>query len=105
MPPASVVTLTAGDVVPGDGVIVEGDARLDEGVLTGTEEPLAKAKGSAIYAASRVIEGSVRIKINALGKGNGRGAIGPLAMKALMSEISPSRSLTNRRKGPCCRSC
>ena len=33
--PSSVVTLTAGDIVPGDGIIVSGAAQIDEHLLTG----------------------------------------------------------------------
>ncbi len=64
---SSVVTLNAGDVVPGDGLIVEGNARLDESILTGTPDPVDKADGKPIYAATRIVEGSVRIRIDELG--------------------------------------
>ena len=73
---ASVVTLNSGDIVPGDGVIVEGDAQLDEAVLTGAAAPVAKSNGHEIYAATRIVEGSVRIKINALAHNT---AVGRLA--------------------------
>ena len=64
---SSVVTLNAGDVVPGDGLIVEGTAKLDEAILTGTTDPVDKTSGKPIYAATRVVEGSVRIRIDELG--------------------------------------
>jgi hypothetical protein len=73
--PTSVVTLTAGDIVPGDGHITEGDAQIDEGVLTGTPLAVEKKRGSAIYAASRIVEGSVRFKIDRLGEDTAVGHI------------------------------
>jgi P-type Cu2+ transporter len=64
---SSVVALTAGDIVPGDGVILSGAARINERLLTGASRNVSKIEGSPIYAASRVDNGEVRIKINSLG--------------------------------------
>lgn len=65
---SSVITLTAGDIVPGDGVVVEGEARIDERLLTGIRRPVAKTEGSAVYAATRILDGSVRMEIKAQGE-------------------------------------
>jgi E1-E2 ATPase len=64
---SSVVALTAGDIVPGDGVVLSGTARIDERLLTGASRHVPKFEGSPIYAASRIENGAVRIKINSLG--------------------------------------
>jgi hypothetical protein len=64
---SSVVALTAGDIVPGDGVILSGAARTNERLLTGASGNVPKIEGSPIYAASRIEDGAVRIKINSLG--------------------------------------
>jgi hypothetical protein len=64
---SSVVALTAGDIVPGDGMILSGAARIDERLLTGASRNVSKIEGSPIYAASRIDNGAVRIKINSLG--------------------------------------
>jgi hypothetical protein len=65
--PSTLITLTAGDIVPGDGTIVSGAAQIDERLLTGSSGGVQKMKGSPIYAASRLLEGTVRIKIRELG--------------------------------------
>jgi hypothetical protein len=65
--PSTLVTLTAGDIVPGDGVIVSGTAQIDERLLTGSSNSVPKIKGNPIYAASRLLDGTVRIKIKSLG--------------------------------------
>ena len=58
--PSSVVTLTAGDIVPGDGQIVDGTARVSEQLLHGSPLDLSKAEGDSLYATSRIVDGAVR---------------------------------------------
>ncbi len=65
--PANVVTLTAGDVIPGDGKILEGVAQVDERLLTGAAAVVARQRGESVYAATRIVDGSVKMKIDALG--------------------------------------
>jgi hypothetical protein len=73
--PSSVVTLTAGDIVPGDGIIVSGAAQINEEILTGDLADISKIEGCAIYATSRIVDGAVRIKINSLGAETAAGRI------------------------------
>lgn len=72
----NIITVNAGDIVPGDGIIEDGDASVDERLLTGALAYVPKSKGDPIYAATRIAEGSVRIKILATGS---RTAAGRLA--------------------------
>ena len=72
---ANIITLNPGDIVPGDGQVVGGSGRLDERLLTGEENPVSKQDGSEIYAASRLLEGSLRIKINSLGEDTAAGRL------------------------------
>jgi E1-E2 ATPase len=73
--PSSVVTLTAGDIVPGDGIIVSGAAQINERFLTGTSGDVSKIEGDPIYATSHIVDGTVRIKVNALGDDTAAGRI------------------------------
>ena len=41
-----------GDVIPVDGVVIEGETTVDESALTGAAAPVAKHKGSTVYAAT-----------------------------------------------------
>ena len=41
-----------GDVMPVDGVVIEGETTVDESALTGAATPVAKHKGSTVYAAT-----------------------------------------------------
>jgi hypothetical protein len=86
--PSSVVTLTAGDIVPGDGIIVSGAAQIDEHLLTGTLGDVSRIGGNRIYAASRVVDGSVRIKIESLGSDTAAGRIAHWQREALRRQDS-----------------
>lgn len=41
-----------GDVMPVDGVVIEGETTVDESALTGAAAPVDKHKGSTVYAAT-----------------------------------------------------
>jgi E1-E2 ATPase len=90
--PSSVVTLTAGDMVPGDGTIVSGAAHIDEQLLTGTSAEVSKSEGNRIYAASRIVEGAVRIKIDTLGADTAAGRIANWHREALRRQDSEHRA-------------
>jgi hypothetical protein len=90
--PSSVVTLTAGDIVPGDGVIVSGAAQIDERLLTGTLGDVSKIEGHPIYAATRIVEGAVQIKIDSLGTDTAAGRIALWHREALRRQDAEHRA-------------
>ena len=60
--------LTTGDRVPVDGVITQGEAWLDEAMLTGEALPQQKNSGEKIHAGTVVQDGSVLFSASAVGK-------------------------------------
>jgi hypothetical protein len=90
--PSSVITLTAGDIVPGDGIIVSGAARISEQLLNGRSGDVSKLEGNSIYAASRIVDGAVRIKINSLGANTAAGRIALWHREALRRQDSEHRA-------------
>jgi hypothetical protein len=90
--PASVVTLTGGDIVPGDGIIVSGAAQISEQLLNGRSGEVSKIEGDSIYAASRVVDGAVRIRINSLGADTAAGRIALWHREALRRQDSEHRA-------------
>ncbi len=60
-----VVLVKAGETIPIDGVIIEGQSSFDESMLTGEFEPVTKQMGHTVYAGSLNQEGSVTIKVSA----------------------------------------
>jgi K+-transporting ATPase ATPase B chain len=61
-----VVVCEAGDIVPGDGEIVEGVASVDESVITGESAPVIRESGgdrSAVTGGTRVLSDWIRVRI------------------------------------------
>ncbi|MEZ0369854.1 MAG: HAD-IC family P-type ATPase, partial [Candidatus Sericytochromatia bacterium] len=64
--PGDLVVCEAGDVIPGDGDIVEGIASVDESAITGESAPVVRESGgdrSAVTGGTRVISDRIVIKI------------------------------------------
>jgi Cu2+-exporting ATPase len=53
------VVVGQSDRVPVDGRVVEGDAAVDESLLTGESKPVAKAPGDRVVGGSTVVDGGV----------------------------------------------
>lgn len=62
----SVVVLNPGDTVPGDGVVLRGEARIDDRLITGARESQTKTMGEPVYASSQVLEGELRIQVRGM---------------------------------------
>jgi potassium-transporting ATPase ATP-binding subunit len=61
-----VVICDAGDLVPGDGDVIEGIATVDESVITGESAPVIRESGgdrSAVTGGTKVLSDQIKIKI------------------------------------------
>lgn len=61
-----VVICDAGDLIPGDGEVVDGITTVDKSVITGESAPVIRESGgdrSAVTGGTRVLSDQVRIKI------------------------------------------
>ena len=61
-----VVACSAGEVIPGDGEVIDGIATVDESVITGESAPVIRESGgdrSAVTGGTRVLSDQIRIKI------------------------------------------
>ena len=65
--PGMTLRLTTGDRVPVDGTITQGEAWLDEAMLTGEPIPQQKSDGDAVHAGTVVQDGSVLFTASAVG--------------------------------------
>ncbi len=60
------VSVTAGELIPGDGEIVEGVASVDESAITGESAPVIREAGgdrSAVTGGTRVLSDQIKVKI------------------------------------------
>ncbi len=61
-----VVVCDAGELIPGDGEVIEGIATVDESVITGESAPVIRESGgdrSAVTGGTRVLSDQIRVKI------------------------------------------
>ncbi len=58
------VLVKTGEKIPADGIVVEGNAHVDESMLTGENKPVLKQKGSEVYAGTINTDGFLKIKVN-----------------------------------------
>src|SRR5271170_4937305 len=61
-----VVSCDAGELIPGDGEVIEGIATVDESVITGESAPVIRESGgdrSAVTGGTRVLSDHIRIRI------------------------------------------
>jgi K+-transporting ATPase ATPase B chain len=61
-----IVLCSAGDLIPGDGEVIEGIATVDESVITGESAPVIRESGgdrSAVTGGTKVLSDQIKIKI------------------------------------------
>ncbi len=61
-----VVICEAGDIIPGDGEVIDGIATVDESVITGESAPVIRESGgdrSAVTGGTKVLSDEIRVKI------------------------------------------
>ena len=63
-----VVLVKPGESIPVDGVVIEGQSSVDESMLTGESIPIEKNIGDKVFGASLNKNGSLQVKVEAVGK-------------------------------------
>jgi Cu2+-exporting ATPase len=82
-----VVLVRSGARVPADGRIVEGEAELDESMITGESRPVPKGPGDRVVAGTVATDSSVRVRVEAIGDDTALAGI-----QRLVAEAQTSRS-------------
>ncbi|MBW8911631.1 MAG: potassium-transporting ATPase subunit B, partial [Sphingomonas sp.] len=66
--PGEIVLVETGDLIPGDGEVIEGVASVNEAAITGESAPVIREAGgdrSAVTAGTRVISDRIKVRITA----------------------------------------
>jgi Cu2+-exporting ATPase len=90
-----VVLVRPGGRVPADGEVVEGEADVDESLITGESRPVPKEKGGKVIAGTVVAGGSLRIRVTATGEETALSGIMRL-VAAAQASASRAQALADR---------
>ncbi|KDP46636.1 hypothetical protein JCGZ_04570 [Jatropha curcas] len=87
----TIVAVKAGEIIPIDGVVVDGNSEVDEKTLTGESFPVPKLKDSTVWAGTINLNGYVNVKTTALAED-----CVVAKMAKLVEEAQNSKSTTQR---------
>ena len=87
--------IRSGSRVPADGEIIEGSVEVDESMLTGESNPVAKTEGDHVVAGSVATDNSIRVEVTAIGDDTALGGIQRLVAAAQDSK-SRAQALADR---------
>jgi Cu2+-exporting ATPase len=83
--PGDVVLVRSGARVPADGVIVEGEAELDESMITGESRPVPKGAADRVVAGTVSTDSAIRVRVVAVGEDTALAGIQRLVAEAQAS--------------------
>ena len=85
--PGDVVLVRPGGRVPADGTIVDGDATIDESMITGESRPVHRRSGEPVIAGTVSTDSALRIRVDAVGDDTALAGI-----QRLVADAQASRS-------------
>jgi Cu2+-exporting ATPase len=85
--PGDVVLVRPGARVPADGEIVDGEAEIDESMVSGESRPVAKDPGDRVVAGTIATDSAIRVRVDAVGEDTALAGI-----QRLVAEAQASRS-------------
>jgi heavy metal translocating P-type ATPase len=62
-----IVVVNTGNVIPIDGIIIEGEAMIDQHALTGESQPAEKGPSDKVFASTVIVTGKIQIKVENTG--------------------------------------
>ncbi|MFQ5522240.1 MAG: copper-translocating P-type ATPase [Acidimicrobiia bacterium] len=80
-----VVLVRPGGRIPADGVIISGEAEIDESMVTGESMPVAKGPGDRVIAGTVAADSAIRVKVEAVGEDTALAGIQRLVAQAQAS--------------------
>src|SRR5262249_39310501 len=85
--PGDVVLIRAGARVPADGDIIDGEAELDESMVTGESRPVPKGIDDRVVTGTVSTDSAIRVRVTAVGDDTALAGI-----QRLVAEAQTSRS-------------
>lgn len=93
--PGDLVLVRPGARVPADGEIADGEAELDESMVTGESRPVAKGPGARVIAGTVSTDSAIRVRVRAVGEETALAGIQRLVAEAQQSR-SRAQALADR---------
>ncbi|MGW7683827.1 copper-translocating P-type ATPase [Kribbella sp. NPDC054772] len=90
-----VVLVRSGGRVPADGTVVDGQAEVDESMITGESRPVSRAVGDGVVAGTVATDNALRVQITAVGDDTALAGIQRLVAEAQASS-SRAQALADR---------
>jgi len=90
-----VVLVRAGGRVPADGVVIDGQADVDQSMITGESRPVAKRPGDRVVAGTVATDSAIRARVEAVGEQTALAGIRRLVEQAQASR-SRAQALADR---------
>jgi Cu2+-exporting ATPase len=90
-----VLLVRPGSRVPADGIVVDGEADVDESMITGESKPVAKEPGDKVVAGTVAAGGSLRVRVSAVGEETALSGIMRL-VEAAQASASRAQALADR---------
>lgn len=90
-----IVQINTGDQVPADGIVLNGQATVDESMLTGESIPVEKDVDSLLTGGTTLQQGQVRMRVTAIGSGTTLSQIIELVNRAQAAK-PPLQKLADR---------
>ncbi|MFK4089901.1 copper-translocating P-type ATPase [Kribbella sp. NPDC020789] len=90
-----VVLVRSGGRVPADGTVVEGQAEVDESMITGESRPVTRASGDSVVAGTVATDNALRVEVTAVGDDTALAGIQRLVAEAQASS-SRAQALADR---------
>ncbi|WP_406636542.1 copper-translocating P-type ATPase [Pseudarthrobacter quantipunctorum] len=93
--PDDLVLVRSGARMPADGTVVEGQAEVDESMITGESKTVPRGPGDAVVAGTVATDTSVRVRVTAVGDDTALAGIQRLVAEA-QSSSSRAQALADR---------
>lgn len=98
-----VVVIRAGQMIPIDGLIIDGYASIDQHRLTGEAQPAEKGIGDEVLAATVVLAGRIYVQVEKTGQATVAAQIGEMLNKTAsyqMAITTKAQQMADRSVGP-----
>ena len=98
--PGDVVLVRSGARVPADGIVTDGEAEVDESMITGESRPVPKTPGDRVVAGTVATDSALRVRVDAVGDGTALAGIRGSSSRPRPPGPGRRHSPTGRRR--CC---